>query len=80
MARLPNKDRKAVMQILKKKGHKYQGSTQLKKAVRIISKVLSEETSSSSSVNNDWKHWVVMHGIEKVVREDVRSIGESIGV
>ena len=26
------------------------------------------------------KNWVVMHGSEKVVREDVRNIGETIGV
>jgi len=80
VAGLPNKDRKTVMQILKKNVCKFQGSTNLKKAVRMISKDLTEETSSSSSNNTDWKHWVVMHGSEKVVQEDVRSIRETIGV
>ena len=79
VARLPIKDRKSVMQILKKNGRKFQGSSKLKKAVRLLSK-MSEDSSSSNSITNDWKHWVVMHGSEKVVREDVRSIGEAIGV
>jgi len=47
----------------------------------MISKDLSEASSSSSSANiNDWKHWVVMHGSDKVVGEDLRSIGATIGV
>jgi len=50
------------------------------KAVRMISKEVYVDTSSSNSGTNDWKHWVVMHGSEKVVREDVRSIGETIAV
>jgi len=46
----------------------------------MISQELSDETSSSGSANTYLKHWVVVHGSEQVVREDVRSIGESIGV
>jgi len=81
VARLPHKDRAAVMKILNKNKCKYKGSSSLKKAVRMLSKDLSEASSSSSSANNnDWKHWVVMHGSETVVREDLRSLGETIGV
>ena len=80
VARLPNQDRVAVMKFLKKNERKFQGSSKLKKAVTMISKDLSEETSSSSSVNNDLKHWMVLHGSEKVVREDVRLVGDTIGV
>ncbi|GAU28487.1 hypothetical protein TSUD_294900 [Trifolium subterraneum] len=36
--------------------------------------------SSVASVNKDWENWVVMHGDEKVVAEDVRGIGEAIRV
>jgi len=46
----------------------------------MISKDLSEEASSSGSVNKDWNHWVVLHGNEKVVEDDVRGIWETIGV
>jgi len=56
VARLPIKNQAAVMQILKKNVREYQGSTKLKKVVRMISKELFEDTSSSSSANNDWKH------------------------
>lgn len=81
VARLPHKDRAAVMKIFKKNSCKYKGSSSLKKAVRMISKDLSESSSSSSSANNnDWRHWVVMHGSEKARREDLTGLGESIGV
>ncbi|MCI63441.1 endonuclease/exonuclease/phosphatase family protein, partial [Trifolium medium] len=30
--------------------------------------------------NKDWEHWVVLHGNEQVVREDVRELGQTIGV
>jgi len=80
VARLPSKDRKAVMHILKKGGRKYQGSSKLKNAVTMLSREVSEDSVSSNSVTNDWENWVVLHGSEKLVREDVRNIGESIGV
>lgn len=81
VARLPAKDRASVMHILKKNARKFKGSSSLKKAVKMISEEASEASSSSSSVNNnDWQHWVVLHGSESVVREDVRSLGEAIGV
>lgn len=80
VVRLPDKDRAAVMKILKRKGRKYQGSTKLKRAVNMISTESSEDISSSSSSNNDWHNWVIVHGSEKVLREDARSIGDTIGV
>jgi len=48
----------------------------------------SEETSqgtydkaaSSASVNKEWNHWVVLHGKEKEVAEDVWGIGKAIGL
>jgi len=75
VARLPNQDRSEVMKFLKKHGRKYHGSSKLKKAVTMISNDLSYSTSSSSSINNDLKHWVILHWSEKVAREDVMSIG-----
>jgi hypothetical protein len=66
--------------ILKKNDRKFQGSTKLKKAVRMISTETSDNSLSFNSVTTDWKHWVVLHGSEKVVREDVRNIGDIIGV
>lgn len=40
----------------------------------------SDKSSSSGSVNNDWVNFVVVHGNEKVVVDDVKGIGEAIGV
>ncbi|MCI69939.1 endonuclease/exonuclease/phosphatase family protein, partial [Trifolium medium] len=40
----------------------------------------SGSVSSGASVNKDWEHWVVLHGNETVVREDVREIRQTIGV
>jgi len=65
VARLPSKDRSAVLQILKRKVHKHQGFDQMNKVVEVFSQSVSEEASSSCSVNNDWKHWMVMQGSER---------------
>jgi hypothetical protein len=40
----------------------------------------SSNESSSASVNNDWKNWVVLHRNEVVVADDVQGIGKEIGV
>lgn len=71
MARLSHNDRATVLQILKKNNRKFKGSVRLRKAVHMISKDFSEDASSSGSMNKDWNHWVVLHGNEKVVEEDV---------
>ncbi|KEH25500.1 DUF4283 domain protein [Medicago truncatula] len=80
VVRLSSRDRAAVLQILKKKSRKLKGSDRLKKAVRSISKDLSEKELSSDSVNKEWNHWVTLHGSEKVFEDDVQGIGAVIGV
>jgi len=80
VARLPNSDRAAVLQILKKKTRRLQGSERLRKAVRMISKDLSDKVASSDLVNKEWNHWVVLHGNDKVVEDDVKGIWAAIGV
>ncbi|AES88382.2 hypothetical protein MTR_4g054200 [Medicago truncatula] len=79
-ARLPCKDRSSVLKILKKNVRKRQGSDRLKKAVDVVSHSVYDGNSSSDSVNNDWSHWVVLKGNEKVAVEDVWGIGKAIGV
>ncbi|PNX67736.1 hypothetical protein L195_g063659, partial [Trifolium pratense] len=32
------------------------------------------------TTSNDWKHWVVMQGNDKVAADDVRTVGEALGV
>lgn len=46
----------------------------------IVSKVVLEGASSSFSVNNDWKNWVVLRGNEEVEVEDVRGMGKAIRI
>ena len=41
---------------------------------------LLDGTTSSSSANTDWQHWVVMQGNEIVADEDVRGISREIGL
>jgi len=48
--------------------------------VEVISKIVSEGASSSSSMNNDWKNWVVLCGNEDVEVEDNRGMRKAIGV
>jgi len=69
-----------VLHILKSKARKLHRSDRLKKAVKVVSLGASDKSSSSDSVNSDWVNWVVVHGSEKVVVDDVKGIGEAIGV
>lgn len=80
VARLPSKDRSAIMHALKKRVQKRQGSARNHWMVEVASQANSNEDSSSCSVNNFWKHWVVLRGNEKVEVEDVGGIGKAIGV
>ena len=79
-ARLPSKDRYEVMKILKKKVRKRHGKDRLKRSVEVVNQCSSYENSSMTSVNNDWKHWVVLHGNEKAVVDDVWGIGKVVRV
>jgi len=80
VAQFPRKDHSSVLHILKSKASKLHGSDRLKKAVKVVSSGTFDKSSSSGSVNNDWVNWVAVHGNEKVVMEDVKGIGEAIGV
>jgi len=46
----------------------------------MISQDLSEKEASSGSVNKEWNHWVVLHGNDEVMVDDVKNIGAAIGV
>ncbi|PNY15039.1 cysteine-rich receptor-like protein kinase, partial [Trifolium pratense] len=40
----------------------------------------AEDSSSSGSVNNDWKNWVAVQGNDQMAVDDVWGIGKAIGV
>jgi len=70
-----------VLKILGKKVLKRKGSNRSKELADVITKGSHVSDSSSSVfVNNDWKHYVVLYGNEEIIREDVCSFGNSLGV
>jgi len=80
VARMSVKDRHEILKFLQK-------HSKLRKGRSTSSKVLNQSnfsnnfsTSSSSSVNKDWEHWVALHGKSNVANADVTGIGTSIGV
>ncbi|MCI65150.1 endonuclease/exonuclease/phosphatase family protein, partial [Trifolium medium] len=43
-------------------------------------RVSADVSASSASASNDWKHWVVMQGSDQVIVDEVREVGQAIGV
>jgi hypothetical protein len=80
VARLPSKDRKEILRILRRKVRKRSGRNEACGSTEVVNQSSVSIDSSSTSVNNDWQHWVVMHGNEKVGVEDVWGVGKAIGV
>ncbi|GAU21582.1 hypothetical protein TSUD_131660 [Trifolium subterraneum] len=80
VARLPSEDRSEVLKILSKSVRRRRGGKGLNQSGVVSIQASSEESSTSASVNNDWKNWVVMQGNDQVAEDDMRVIGKSIGV
>jgi len=78
IARLPLKDRKEILKVLKKQECK---RSLLSKASNAMGNSLSiSSNTSNSSVNKDWENWVLLHRKKEAAAEDVREIGRSLGV
>ena len=41
---------------------------------------MAQQSESQSSVNNDWKNWLLLHGSDTVAHEDLMGIGKEIGL
>ncbi|GAU27943.1 hypothetical protein TSUD_146580 [Trifolium subterraneum] len=80
VARLPCKDRREVLNFLKKNVWGRSERTSVSRSCEVKHHGTPKVFSSSASVNNVWKHWVVMHGNEKLAADDVRGIGRVIGL
>ncbi|CAJ2645133.1 unnamed protein product [Trifolium pratense] len=80
VARLPSKDRGEVLKILKKHVRRRRGGDNINRSCSVSRRTSSVESSSSSSVNNEWQNWVAMQGSEQMVVDDVWGIGKAIGV
>ncbi|GAU27940.1 hypothetical protein TSUD_146550 [Trifolium subterraneum] len=80
VARLPSKDRNEVLQVLTKNVRRRRGGKGNSQTGDLSTRLSFEDSTSSASVNNDWKHWVVMQGDDKAAEDDVRGFGKALGV
>ncbi|GAU20542.1 hypothetical protein TSUD_131000 [Trifolium subterraneum] len=80
IARLPSEDRDEVLKVLKKNVLRRQGRAGVSHSRSVSRHSTTDDSSSSDSVNNDWKNWVAMQGNAQMVEDDVNGIGKSIGV
>jgi len=77
-ARLPSKDRKKILKVLKKQERKR--NTASKASKETTTSTSTSTNTSNASVNKEWEHWVVLHDKKENVAEDVREIGKTLGV
>jgi len=79
IARLSDTDRRAVLRALRRTTKPRKAGSRSSKA-KDTSKVASTTSHSQTSVNNDWNNWLVLHGNDKVLAEDVCAIGRTVGL
>ena len=79
VARLSDKDRKEVLRVLQRSERKRKTVTGGSKFKGPSSDV-SASNESQTSVNNDWGHWLMLHGNDKKKPEDVCEIGKVVGL
>jgi hypothetical protein len=79
IARLPINDRREVLQILRKNARRRRPSGSSSRSRASGNRTSAEDVNSSSTVNNDWKHWVAMQGKDNAIEEDVLEVGNFIG-
>jgi len=77
IARLFDKDRKEIVRALRRTSKQRREVSDVSKA-KVISNEGSSHSDSQSSVNNDWKNWLVLHGNDKVIVDDVWGIGKEV--
>jgi hypothetical protein len=89
VARLPSKDRAEVVKVLKKsklmKALNQKVCNRQRQRQRVtrsleVNQHSKNDSTSLTSVNNDWKNWVALQGNEKATEIDIQEIGKVIGV
>ena len=79
IARLSDKDRREVLRALRRtSNHRKAGRGESK--AKATWKEASSNGTSQTSVNNDWTNWLVLHGNDKVLTDDVCEIGRTVGL
>jgi hypothetical protein len=80
VARMPVRDRKHILSILKKHKNKRNLRDACDNSKAAISSTSDSSKISTSSVNKDWENFVVLHGKPEKVAKDVGGIGRTVGV
>lgn len=80
VARMSGSDRTEVLKIIRKQERKRQRELCLQQAMAGTTPMLEDGPTTSSSVNADWQHWVVLRGNQSVKDADVRGVGKDIGL
>jgi len=78
IARMPVKERREILKVLKKQECKRSVLSKTSKAMGNSFSISSN--SSNSSVNKDWENWIVIHGKKEIAAGDVREIRRRLGV
>jgi hypothetical protein len=80
IARLPGKDRGEALKALGRCVRRRRTGAQANSSDPANCLGSSEVSSASGSNDNEWRSWVAVHGDDQLALEDVRGIGQSIGV
>ncbi|KAK2444862.1 heterogeneous nuclear ribonucleoprotein A0 [Trifolium repens] len=80
LARLPSKDRGEALKAIGKCVRRRRAGVESAKSNSASSQDGPEDSSMSGTVNNDWMNWVAVHGNDQMAVDDVRGIGQTIGV
>jgi hypothetical protein len=80
IARLPIQDRREVLHILQKNERRERKGGVARLTRKEGSRASNEASTSSASVNNDWKHWVALQGNAEKAADDILEVGKSLGV
>lgn len=79
IARLSDEDQRKVLRALHKSNRRRKLVSNASKD-KVNSNGDSSVNGSQSSVKNEWMNWLVLHVNSKVVSEDVRGVGNVLGL
>jgi len=79
IARLSKNDHREVLRALRKSHRRRKGNSQDSKE-KVNGNECSSQSGSQVSMNNDWTNWLVLHGNDKTLSDDVRGMGKVMGL
>jgi hypothetical protein len=79
VAKLPSNERQEVLSILKKSSKRRKTRGFANQYSAMVQHEFSDSDTTSSSINNEWKYWVVMQGNDHIVEDTVMEMGKFMG-